>query len=262
MSAFASAAFLSKKALEEYCLDHGVPYGIDESNLTDDYARNRIRHHQLEKMGAAEKKALLLTIKRENAELMCSRQKAAELFKPVMTAEEILNASEAEFFLGEWIFFKTGLRLGMPFLRQLLQQLKSSRNFEVPLNNCVKLSKMYNRVEIIAAAEVSYCYVLDTLEMVKTEWFTICSQGKSTEAVTLYADDFPIIIRNARKNDRISLRFGTKRLSRWFIDRKIPQHSRKSWPVVVNRHQEVILVPQIGCDVKHYSNNPTCFVVK
>ncbi|MBQ7890489.1 MAG: tRNA lysidine(34) synthetase TilS, partial [Erysipelotrichaceae bacterium] len=59
-----------------------------------------------------------------------------------------------------------------------------------------------------------------------------------------------------------SLRFGTKKLNRWFIDRKIHRNERLRWPVVLNRHGEVILVPGIGCDLEHYSNNPTCFVLK
>ncbi|MFR0979969.1 MAG: tRNA lysidine(34) synthetase TilS, partial [Holdemania filiformis] len=48
----------------------------------------------------------------------------------------------------------------------------------------------------------------------------------------------------------------------WFIDRKIPPDQRRRWPVVVNCRGEIILVPKIGCNVAHYSNNPTCFVIK
>ena len=87
-------------------------------------------------------------------------------------------------------------------------------------------------------------------------------QGETTEAVTLAEEDFPITIRSPQPQDAIQLRFGKKRLNRWFIDRKIPPDQRRSWPVVVNRRGEIVLVPKIGCNVAHYSNNPTCFVIK
>ncbi|MFR9254184.1 MAG: hypothetical protein ACLVJ6_00820 [Merdibacter sp.] len=37
----------------------GVPYEDDESNDSDDYERNRVRHHQLEKMSEADRRQLL-----------------------------------------------------------------------------------------------------------------------------------------------------------------------------------------------------------
>ena len=43
----------------------------------------------------------------------------------------------------------------------------------------------------------------------------------------------------------IVLRFGTKKLSRWFIDRHIPQDVRRRWPVMVNAQGTVIFVPKI-----------------
>jgi tRNA(Ile)-lysidine synthase len=121
---------------------------------------------------------------------------------------------------------------------------------------------MYHLIEICEKKEVLYSYVLERLELMNTEYFTISDDGKSTEAVTLSEDDFPVVVRNARNGDAISLRFGTKKLSRWFIDRKIPKDERRRWPVMVNRHGEIVLVPGIGCDCEHYSNTPTCFMVK
>ena len=38
-----------KKQLQAYCDDNKIDYGIDESNLSDDYSRNRIRHRVIDK---------------------------------------------------------------------------------------------------------------------------------------------------------------------------------------------------------------------
>ena len=112
----------------------------------------------------------------------------------------------------------------------------------------------------LSLIHISYCYEKVVFET--TPYFTIAPVGGSCEALTLYKEDYPITIRNAQPNDEIRLRFGTKKLNRWFIDRKIPKKERKIWPVVVNAAGNVILVPKIGCDIAHCSNNPTLFVIK
>ncbi|UPU38547.1 tRNA lysidine(34) synthetase TilS [Erysipelothrix sp. Poltava] len=80
--------------------------------------------------------------------------------------------------------------------------------------------------------------------------------------MTLSESDFPIMIRNARKGDSIKMRFGTKSLNRFFIDRKIPRHEREIWPVIVNSSQQIVFVVGMGCDEHHYSNNPNLFMLE
>ena len=87
-------------------------------------------------------------------------------------------------------------------------------------------------------------------------------EGEKIESIFLQNSDFPITVRNAKENDAILLRFGTKKLNRFFIDRKIPMALRKMWPVVVNQKGEVIFVPAIGPDVNHYCEIPNVFMVK
>ena len=45
----------TKTQLMEYCDQNNIEYGIDESNLGNDYTRNKIRHSQIEKMSLLEK---------------------------------------------------------------------------------------------------------------------------------------------------------------------------------------------------------------
>lgn len=251
-----------KKELEEYCIQNHIAYGIDESNLQNDYQRNQIRHSMVEKMDELEMEKRL----QEIDELNQIKEKRTKLYqaalKERLTLALIDRFEDPKEFLIYWIKQKANVIVGKKQAEDLLRQLHSDGNFEISLKNCVKLSKMYDFIEINDENDVSYSYVLDKIEMLKTPYFEIKETGKGTEAVTLYKSDFPITIRNAQKEDCIALRFGTKKLSRWFIDRKIPRNLRKSWPVVVNCCGNVILVPKIGCDVEHYSNNPTCFVVK
>jgi tRNA(Ile)-lysidine synthetase-like protein len=72
----------------------------------------------------------------------------------------------------------------------------------------------------------------------------------------LAESDFPLTIRSPRAGDAIEMRFGRKRLNRFFIDRRIPRWQRAVWPVVANRAGQVILVPGLGCDCQHFSMMP------
>ncbi len=239
-----------------------IAYGIDESNLTDHYERNRLRHAVVEKLNPAQRQALCQEIETRNKKNQQEQIRITAELKEPLTVDRLWAFPFPGRLLQAWIFEKTQLRMGKRRIQDVLRQLHSERNVEIDLDDCVKLSKMYGQLEIHSKTEVSYCYVLDKIELLKTPYFVIQNSGKGTEAVTLYEEDFPICIRNVQKSDAIVLRFGTKKVFRWFIDRKIPREARKSWPVVVNCHGEIVLVPQIGCDVKHYSQHPTCFVVK
>ena len=258
---------MRKTDLIDYCHEHQIIFGHDETNDTDQYTRNRIRHHLVEKMSETERHQTLLDLRLDNLDLMIEREMVDTMLQrypaslPVDVFER-LSQREKILLLRKMIFNKAGYLAGSNECEDLIRQLGAYKNVEISLKNCVKLSKMYHLIEICEKKEVLYSYVLERLELMDTEFFKLTDTGKSTEAVTLYEDDFPIVIRNARNGDAISLRFGTKKLSRWFIDRKIPKDERRRWPVMVNRHGEIILVPSIGCDCEHYSNTPTCFVVK
>ena len=122
---------------------------------------------------------------------------------------------------------------------------------------------MVRRVYVEKKAD--YAYTFDSIEALKgfaCEFFTIANQGRKIEGVCLTDKDFPITIRNAGKSDSIELRFGTKKLNRFFIDRKISMKEELSWPVMADAQNRVIFVSGIGCDANHYCDDPGVFMIK
>ena len=75
-------------------------------------------------------------------------------------------------------------------------------------------------------------------------------------------DDFPITIRNYKVDDKIQLKEGNKKVSRLFIDKKIPANERKMLPIIENKHNEIIFVYKLyrKYGLKYVKNN--LFVVK
>ena len=60
---------MSKAQLLQYCDDNQITYFIDETNLSDEYTRNQIRHQQVEVMSRFVRDAYLQEIKQRNAVL-------------------------------------------------------------------------------------------------------------------------------------------------------------------------------------------------
>ena len=67
---------------------------------------------------------------------------------------------------------------------------------------------------------------------------------------------------NVRQGDQIQMRFGRKKLNRFFIDKKIPYMERLSWPLITNKEGTVIFVYGLGCEHNHYCEKESVFMIK
>ena len=77
------------------------------------------------------------------------------------------------------------------------------------------------------------------------------------QGVYVSDDDFPLLIRNYKSTDKIILKNGTKKISRLFIDKKIPLLERKSIPIIENKNHEIIFVYKLyrKYELKYVKNN-------
>lgn len=254
----------TREQLRDYCRRQGVPYEEDETNASDDYERNRVRHHQLEGMGSADRAQRLRQMAADNAHLALLRQEAdVFLHDWDGSVQPLLAQLHSAFILQHWVRERCGISLSYSAQRDLLRRLRSEKaQWSQRLDERWQLKKEYEHVVLDTLEMCGFSYTYAALCNVQTAHFTLCSKGKRMEGVTLTESDFPITIRNARAGDAIVLRFGTKKLNRWFIDRHIPRALRKCWPVMVNAQGTVIFVPEIGCDIAHFSNNPNLFMIQ
>lgn len=257
---------VGKQELEAYCKENEVPYGIDESNLSNAYARNKIRHEIIERMSGQEKEELALEIEDENLKLQNQRketQKFLDVWDGNIDCLQGFDPYELQQILFQWIDGCCHCHLSGSQIRELADFVQSkAKNWTKDIQRQYSIYSEYGKLCIDSNEDQSYAYIYPQCRYQKTPYFEISPQGSSVEAVTLQDSDFPITIRSAKPGDEIRLRFGTKKLNRWFIDRKIPKKERKTWPVVMNALGNIILVPKIGCDIEHFSNNPTLFVLK
>lgn len=257
----------TKADLETYCEKHNVPYFLDESNLEDDYTRNKIRHEQIEQMSVQNKKDMVKCIQQDNERLQ-KEMSEVRLFcenKDTLMQEELLTLEEL--FLCKvlrcWIIKHTGYHsISMKYLLHISELIKKKENWIYPVRSKFQLVCEYGVMKIESTETYSFYHVFQKVEYMKTEHFETCDHGKKIEGVFVRDEDFPLVIRNYHSGDKIELRYGTKKVSRFFIDRKIAKKERELWPVLVNNMGKIIFVCGIGCDISHYSNNFNMFVVK
>lgn len=253
----------TKKQLERYCQKHGVPYFLDESNLSDQYTRNRIRHSMVEHMSETEKNKMIEEIKQKNMELVSIKAQTQRFLNHWnYQIEDLLAQPSIAFILDAWIYQTCHVHVSQKEIKEIMTLIQCSNHVSRKLTNDFELIKQYHTLSIQNTNTKGYVYIYDALIYETTPYFSLQKTGNVIEGVTLTKSDFPITIRSFQPGDQIQLRFGTKKINRWFIDRKIPLKDRKQWPVMVNSSGKIIFVSKIGCDIAHFSNNPSVFVIK
>lgn len=247
----------TKQELENYCHFHWVDYGIDESNLSNDYTRNQIRHSIIDSMSKSEKEKMCIQIEKDNQKLKERRQFAKD-FLISFQVDELLQLEDNWFILDCFLFSTIHHHFSKKYLLDLCDKLKKDICIEI---ENYYLERYQNQLYIEKKQEKIYVELKELNYFVCKE-FGLFSSGKTIEGMTVSSQDFPLVIRTVQEKDCIVLRYGTKNIHRFFVDRKIPKIQRKKWLVVENQKKEIIFVPQIGCDVKHFSVKSNLFMIQ
>lgn len=254
-----------KSVLEKYCDEQEVPFYIDESNLSDNYTRNYIRHHALACMSMDDKLQMVSEIDKLNQEqLLFQRASTKFLTTWKQTRLELSELSKIMFqrVMQEWIYSNCEHHISEREIQTLYEMMKVNHAWVRPLDEFYQMRHAYGIIYIEKCIQEEFSFEYSEITYEETPYFICAKEGERINAVTITTKDLPITIRSFKPQDAIVLRLGTKKLNRWFIDRKIPPEERKKWPVVENAEGKIILVPKIGCDISHFSNNPNLFVIK
>lgn len=242
----------TKSELQQYCNDSGVSFGIDESNLTNHYTRNVIRHTQIEKMDRNEKEEWILKIQNENDFWQIKRAGIEDFLKNWNgDVDSLLNQEDAWLCLDTFLFQALSHHFSRKYMEELCVQLKGNVLIEIEDH----LLERHNEKLYLMPKPQNVYYTLNELEYKDYKEFSIMNQGQTIESFSVEASDFPLVVRHVKVNDVISMRFGNKNVHRFFVDRKICKIYRKYWLVVENNAGKVIFVPGLGCDVEHYLQN-------
>ena len=227
----------TKRELLEYDIENKIPYSIDESNLTDHYSRNKVRHHVVEKMSEKERKSVIEEIKKQ--------QKTTEKFVPKISYKKFAKMSYEnvvryiDFFMTEKGEHRD---LGEKFVQEIKKSFSTNSNASFKITNHIYLQKNYDDVEITSSEEF-FSYELIVNKKAKNSFIEIdFSMGAEDRGIK--NEDFPLIVKNVNPKDKIKIKDYFVEIRRQFINWKMPIHLRKMWPGVYNKNNELVYVPR------------------
>ena len=252
-----------KKQTREYCLENGVPFHDDESNFTDHYTRNRIRHLLIEPADDCQIECWLKEIEQLNRQQQEMLERFEKQYGEEIPMERFVRESRKDELI-RWLIWQKDRTssYSSQYIDDIVNTiLNSKRNGYIPVYQGLEIVYEYGVIYVNEPFD-GYSYVLEKPEYFRTPYFELRDSGKVIEGVTLSDDDFPVTVRNGQGSDEIRLRYGSKKLSRFFIDRKIKRKERSRWPVVVNSMGRIVFIANIGCDKSHYTIKPNLFVLK
>ncbi|GEM_PF-2511603 len=350
----------SKASLQAWCDEHGIVYGLDESNFSNAYLRNQLRHSLIETASSDQRQKWLEKMAADNQALAAMHAQAEKL--ALENDFQAMQKSELGWLaLEKQIAMATGVHHSKVFMIDLLEKLghgsmqtltsepyfgslyhsmlisgpsafsndktvsymkKEEKNGEdSPLaegiqahrkeektktpSACVQTDQkasilsslnsftslnaftlrpvlslamrsgsdkinvqvVNNKVYIAPAGWISF-YVdskdqLEGLMQAGYQWgpWRFSKHGRRIDSFAVDESDFPLFIRFSKPDDAIEMRFGTKKLNRLWIDRKIPAVERVFNPLIEGR-KGILFVTFAGADPSHFMENASMHMLK
>ena len=249
-----------KGDLEQYADKNDLKYYVDLTNFDTDYTRNNIRHNivpLLNDVNAASFDNLInfssyyqninTELKNKVLEAKNDYVISIEEDKVELDKEKLLkNTKEEIYFLLRDILANN---FGIFDIKQrafftIIEDLKSKNNNKsYDLKNNLKIISEYNSIYIHKIEKKCYNdkieLIIDEVDINKVYTFhqsnfLITTTNNSSE-VGFNKGDLPLIVTTKRDGDRIQRGKVSKKLSRLFIDEKIPKELRDKLPVIRNK---------------------------
>ena len=216
---------VTRAEVEAFLAEYAVDYIHDSSNSTDEFLRNRLRHHVMPLLKAENPKlsqnlsAMALRLREDEQALSdLSRLDQPEVEKLRAMAPAVRTRALEDFLKS------SGVREPEATHIRLLESLVFSDNPSARANfpGGITIGRNYGLLEVISempAPAVQFACT-PTTEIVNTATvFTVVPVGN-------------VFIRSRQSGDAIRLPGGTKSLKKLFIDRKIPAARRDQIPIL------------------------------
>ena len=227
----------SKQELMEFDDQNKIPYSIDESNLREEYDRNKIRHQIVEKMSPEERKKVLDEIK---------NQKFIEVeFKSIWGKEEFLNLSyEQVVKLMDYFMNKTLTHadISRKYVEEIKKAFRGKSTNIFNITNELRLEHDYENIYFVNKAKLQK-YEFKFKTSFKSEFFDIEFKG-GAEDRNIPSTEESLIIKNIEKNTRVIIKDYSSTINRLYIDWKMPLFLREVWPGIYNEKGELLYVPR------------------
>ena len=263
-----------KAELEEYAKEKNLHYYVDATNFDTDYTRNNIRHNIVPLLNDINSGSfdnlinfanyyqninnnLKKTILSKKDNYIFSRDED----KISLVKDKFLELNEEEmyFLLKDLITDELGVfDVKQKAIFDVISSLKKNTgNKSYDLKNNLKIISQYETLYIHKIEKKCYNEKIEIIidkicensvyEFYQNK-FIISTDAKDSE-IGFNKSELPLLITTKKEGDRVRRGEINKKLSRIFIDEKIPKELRDTLPVIRNNKGEVLGVLGIGTKV-------------
>lgn len=258
-----------KEDIIKSCHELGILYHDDYTNFQTEFERDKVRNTVFNQYTKKEKEELLDKAFKHNQRIKDLEFKVKPYYQQYKMDKQIyyyyIPKELRSIFL--YLILKDVMHpqlISESLIAEIKRQIHSVKpNIQMNLPVNYLFIKEYDNIYIIDK-EMTRGYYYEFKEFIPfgCEHFHLLESGHINEGVYLSQDDYPITIRTMQDGDSIMTASGTKKLSRLFINAKIPALKRKTWPVVLNKDKTIILVPHIAKNIDYLTTKPNVFVIK
>ncbi len=232
-----------KKDLEIYCIKNNIPFNIDKSNFDNKYKRNKIRNEYLKNLNDKEIKILLEEIKKENKKKREENNSFKKMIKSNRLKVEKCKKMDINDFINLFYYYLSYF----PFLKNFSKEKINDIYLKLFLNKNIK-ERIINTPYYIF---IEYGYLKIDKIYESKYYFEVNKNGNKyfrflvdTKYNEIFSNYDTIIIHPVSRDDFYSYKGKKKRVSKIFIDMKLPTSYRKIWPGVYSKKGELIYLPR------------------
>ncbi len=275
--------YLTKEEILNRVKNLGIPYVIDDSNESDDYTRNRYRHHFLPLL-KEENKNMHLKYIAFSEELYSyvdyieeeTLKKVKEVYKDgildiplFLEVHPFMQKQVLRYILNEQ--YKDDICLiNHQHIEKIVHIIANSRpNLELNLPNGLHILKRYDKLlfTFISKKVQAYNEILKDGIQIDMGKFVFLKESTdfSNNCLHLLSQDIslPLHVRSRKDGDKIVVKNmnGSKKIKDIFIDSKIPFELRESWPIVTDDKDVILWVPGLKKSNFDVSNKGLCDII-
>ena len=254
----------TKDELLNYVKTNNIPYAVDKTNFSEEYTRNRYRLN------------ILPILKKENKSVHLKFLKFSETLKLYddhinKEANEKLNKVYQNNNLNLKLFENEDELIKRKILYQILNNLyyknislitdnhvelilniiESSRpNLKINLPSKVLVIKNYQNLYFTQNTEIKpYSFTFEDKVILPNDKILIKEETEDTSNYTIRLNSkelsLPLIVRTRQNGDKMEIKNlnGHKKIKDIFINEKISETARNSWPILTDQNNQIIWLP-------------------
>ena len=264
---------ISRNEIKAYQEQHNIKFNEDSSNLEDDYTRNRYRHYVLPIFEQENPKYLDKFLQFSHYQSIAYQliKKTTDVF-----LNNYLNKTNQGYSLNVNDFKSQDEIIQIETIKYIVNKM-TNNSVELTYKNLIDINNLfYNKKPHVEMKLNDKLFVYKTYNLMyfenkKPKEFSFNFLVSNETTITLPNSDlviitkkpnkyydiifklcynnldsiFPLTIRNRIDGDKVKTTSGTKKLKNIFINKKIPKLIRNQIPVILNKNNKIIFVPNI-----------------